>query len=239
VIDKRASISVGEPEGTGDDWMQKREVQQLRGRLKNTKDKKEMIVRERNLLNERVDNLKENIAKEFEARKELKKEVKDMNAAFQEEMADMELDENEDEFDDNEDELVIKQHKKKKTNHDEDEEMDEYTDFLEEDEFEESVDEILKTAEDSAVMEVDPGEELFNKLKEDVVEDDSEESGHEKQLEHLNKRIEQETENVQIMRKSNFSVKSKIDILYDLLHTQKEKHFDLKQELNRMLSDIQ
>ena len=41
------------------------------------------------------------------------------------------------------------------------------------------------------------------------------------------------------MRKSNFALKAKIDILYDILQTQKEKHYDLKQELNRMLSDIQ
>ena len=56
---------------------------------------------------------------------------------------------------------------------------------------------------------------------------------------HLNKRIERESEKVTLMRKSNFALKSKIDILYDILQTQKEKHFDLKQELNRMLSDIQ
>ena len=40
------------------------------------------------------------------------------------------------------------------------------------------------------------------------------------------------------MRQSNFGLKSKIDILYDILQTQKEKHYDLKQELNRMLSDV-
>ena len=72
-----------------------------------------------------------------------------------------------------------------------------------------------------------------------IVEVELEDMAHEKQLELLNKRVEEETEKVQTMRKSNFSVKAKIDILYDLLQTQKEKHYDLKQELNRMLSDIQ
>ena len=56
--------------------------------------------------------------------------------------------------------------------------------------------------------------------------------------EHLNKKIEHQHENVKLMRQSNFGLKSKIDILYDILQTQKEKHYDLKQELNRMLSDV-
>ena len=227
--DKRASVSISETDG--DDWMQKREVQMLRVKLKNTKDKKEMIVRERKMLNERVENLKESIAVEVEARKKLKKEVKDMNAAFMEEMADMELEEDIEEMDTN-------THKKEKA-YDEDGEEDEYAFLDEEDEVEESVDDLLKSAEEAEEMEVDPGEDLFNKLNEDTVEDDTEESGYEKQLEHLNNRIEQESEKVQTMRKSNFSLKSRIDILHDLLQTQKEKHYDLKQELNRMLSDIQ
>merc|ERR1719376_1128119 len=239
--DKRTSQNFSEMEVTGDDWMQKREVQQLRAKLKNVKDKKEMIVRERFLLTERVDSLKDSIAVEYEARKKLKKDVKDMNAAFKEEMEDMELDEDaQNDLDDcyfeNEDDLVINSHRKKKN---EDDDMDEYADFGEDDDLEESVEEIIKTAEESEEMEVDPGEDLFNKLKEEVVEEDLDDIIHEKQLEQLNKRVEEETEKVQTMRKSNFSVKAKIDILYDLLQTQKEKHYDLKQELNRMLSDIQ
>ena len=239
--DKRTSQNFPETEVAGDDWMQKREVQQLRAKLKNVKDKKEMIVRERFLLTERVDSLKDSIAIEYEARKKLKKDVKDMNAAFKEEMEDMELDEDaQNDLDDcyfeNEDDLVINSHRKKKSD---DDDMDEYADFGEDDDLEESVEEIIKTAEESEEMEVDPGEDLFNKLKEEVVEDDLEDMSHEKQLEQLNKRVEEETEKVQTMRKSNFSVKAKIDILYDLLQTQKEKHYDLKQELNRMLSDIQ
>merc|ERR1712192_9481 len=227
--DKRTSQNFSEMEATGADWMQKREVQQLRAKLENVKDKKEMIVRERFLLTERVDSLKDSIAVEYEARKKLKKDVKDMNAAFKEEMEDMELDEDaQNDLDDcyfeNEDDLVINSHRKKKN---------------EDDDLEESVEEIIKTAEESEEMEVDPGEDLFNKLKEEVVEEDLDDIIHEKQLEQLNKRVEEETEKVQTMRKSNFSVEAKIDILYDLLQTQKEKHYDLKQELNRMLSDIQ
>merc|ERR1712223_1190544 len=222
--DKRTSQNLSEMEVTaGDDWMQKREVQQVRAKLKNMKDKKEMIVRERFLLTERVDSLKDSIAIEYEARKKLKKDVKDMNAAFKEEMEDMELDEDANDLDDcyyeNEDDLVINSHRKKKMD---DDDMDEYAEFGEDDDLEESVEEIIKTAEESEEMEVDPGEDLFNKLKEEVVEVELE-----------------DMEKVQTMRKSNFSVKAKIDILYDLLQTQKEKHYDLKQELNRMLSDIQ
>jgi hypothetical protein len=54
-----------------------------------------------------------------------------------------------------------------------------------------------------------------------------------------NRRIERQGEKLQLMRKSNFHLKSRIDVLYDILQTQKEKHHDLKQELNRMLTDIQ
>ena len=61
---------------------------------------------------------------------------------------------------------------------------------------------------------------------------------HDGQKEALNKRLEAHSERIQLMRKSNFTLKSKIDILMDLLQVQKEKHLDLKQELNRMLLDI-
>ena len=39
--------------------------------------------------------------------------------------------------------------------------------------------------------------------------------------------------------KSNFRLKSKIDGLFKILQMQREKHRDLKQELTRMLADIQ
>jgi len=238
--EKRTSTIFNESETAGDDWMQKREINQLKTKLRNTKDKKSIIVRERNLLNERIESLKESIAAEFEARKKLKKDVKDMNAAFKEEMADIELDEQtqkelEDCYYENEDDLVVNKYRKVE----EDEEEDEYAEFLEEDDMEESVEDILKCAEESEDVEVDPGSAIFDKLNEDTIEDEMEDSGYEQQLDHFNQRIEQETEKVQMMRKSNFSLKSKIDIMYDILQTQKEKHYDLKQELNRMLTDIQ
>ena len=240
----RASAAFGEPEE--DDWMQKREVTQLQTKLRNTKDKKEIIVRERNLLSERIDNLKESIAKEFEARKNLKKDVKDMNAAFKEEMADMEAEEEtqknlEDCYWSDEDDLVKNPYAKEEKENSADDDSADMADFMEEDDLEESVEEILKSAEECEEVVTDPGAGLFNAhFNEDSdTEGEPDANDHILMSEHLNKRIERESEKVTLMRKSNFALKSKIDILYDILQTQKEKHFDLKQELNRMLSDIQ
>lgn len=240
----RASAAFGEPEE--DDWMQKREVTQLQTKLRNTKDKKEIIVRERNLLSERIDNLKESIAKEFEARKNLKKDVKDMNAAFKEEMADMEAEEEtqknlEDCYWSDEDDLVKNPYAKEEKENSADDDSAEMADFMEEDDLEESVEEILKSAEECEEVVTDPGAGLFNAhFNEDSdTEGEPDANDHILMSDHLNKRIERESEKVTLMRKSNFALKSKIDILYDILQTQKEKHFDLKQELNRMLSDIQ
>jgi len=239
----RASVAFGEPEE--DDWMQKREVTQLQSKLKNTKDKKDIIVRERNLLNERIENLKESIAKEFEARKKLKKDVKDMNAAFKEEMAEMEADEEtqrnlEDCYYSDEDDLVVNTHAREKKEASGDDDSNENCDFLEEDEFEEGIEEILQSAEENEELEMDTGAHLFDKIGEDSDTEGEPDSNDPIQMsEHLNKKIDCEIEKVQLMRKSNFALKAKIDILYDILQTQKEKHYDLKQELNRMLSDIQ
>lgn len=239
----RASVAFGEPEE--DDWMQKREVNQLQTKLKNTKDKKDIIVRERNLLNERIENLKESIAKEFEARKQLKKDVKDMNAAFKEEMADMEADLEtqknlEDCYYSDEDDLVVNPHARERKEASADEDSNENVEFLEDDDLEEGVEEILKSAEEIEEIETDQGAALFENLGEDSDnEGEPDANDHILMSEHLNKKIDCETEKVQSMRKSNFALKAKIDILYDILQTQKEKHYDLKQELNRMLSDIQ
>jgi len=239
----RTSLVLGEADE--DDWMQRREVAQLQTKLKNTKDKKDIILRERNLLTERIENLKESIAKEFEARKNLKRDVKDMNAAFKEEMADMEAEletqkDLEDCYYSDEEALVENPYAKENREKKDDEDSYEGAEFLEEDDMEESVEEILRSADDFEEVETDPGAILFTKLHEDSdTEDEPDASDYIKVSEHLNKKIEQETEKVQLMRKSNFGMKSKIDILYDILQTQKEKHFDLKQELNRMLSDIQ
>lgn len=242
---KRTNFS---EETDGDDWMQKREIHQLQCRLKNVKDKKQVIIRERNLLKERIDNLKEGIEAEFESRKRLKKEVKEMNAAFLEEMADMDemtLDEEVKKnmemyyFSEGEEENINKTCKKKV----EKEDSEEVEEVEEEEEEVETLEEILQGAEESEEddEEGDPGAELF--LQEGDGEDgddaDFNDLTHDKQVDHVNNRIEKRTEDIQLMRKSNFKLKSKIDILYDILQSQREKHHDLKQELNRMLADIQ
>ena len=72
----------------------------------------------------------------------------------------------------------------------------------------------------------------------DIEDEEPEASDYPKMCDFLTKRIDHQQEHVKLMRHSNFGLKSKIDILYDILQTQKEKHYDLKQELNRMLSDV-
>ena len=49
--------------------LQKRELHQLRGKLKNIVDKREIVFRERRLLTDRVDSIVKNIGEEIEARK--------------------------------------------------------------------------------------------------------------------------------------------------------------------------
>ena len=75
--------------------------------------------------------------------------------------------------------------------------------------------------------------------EEDVDENQIQEVDYEPTRESINKRVERHHENVQLMRRSNFRLKAKIDRLYDILQMQKEKHHDLRQELTRMLADIQ
>merc|ERR1719510_2705565 len=108
------------------------------------------------------------------------------------------------------------------------------------DDAEETLDEIIKGADEE---EEDPGAELFNNYPvsdgEDIDEADLEEEDYEPTREMLNKKVEHHNENVQLMRKSNFMLKAKIDLLYDILQQQKEKHHDLRLELSRMLADIQ
>merc|ERR1719394_1851198 len=188
--------------------MQKRELAQLQSKIKNMRDKKEIIVKERNFLNERI-------AKEFEARKTLKKDIRDMNAAFTEEMAEIDhTDQVKKDLEDcwyDESELVDNPYAKKE---EEEEEMD----------------------------EDDEGAALFDKYatneESDIEDEEPEASDYPKMCDFLTKRIDHQQEHVKLMRHSNFGLKSKIDILYDILQTQKEKHYDLKQELNRMLSDV-
>ena len=110
------------------------------------------------------------------------------------------------------------------------------------DDLEENIEEILQSAEDIEELEEDTGAVLFDKFQandeSDIEDEEPEASEHVKMSEYLNKKIDHQQEHVKLMRQSNFGLKSKIDILYDILQTQKEKHYDLKQELNRMLSDV-
>merc|ERR1719394_89383 len=218
--------------------MQKRELAQLQSKIKNMRDKKEIIVKERNFLNERI-------AKEFEARKTLKKDIRDMNAAFREEMADMDhTDQVKKDLEDcwyDESELVDNPYAKKEEEMDEDDE--EFAAMLDkDDDMEEDINEILQSAEECEDIEEDLGAALFDKFatneESDIEDEEPEASDHPKMCDFLTKRIDHQQEHVKLMRHSNFGLKSKIDILYDILQTQKEKHYDLKQELNRMLSDV-
>ena len=85
-------------------------------------------------------------------------------------------------------------------------------------------------------LEPDDGAHCFLLKEDDTKEVLDGDFTHSRHLLQLN--IDRQSEQVQLMRKSNFLLKSKIDIISDLLQVQKEKHHDLKQELNRMLVDI-
>ena len=76
-----------------EEWMLRREIHQLENKLRSTHDKREIVVRERKLLDERMENLVESIGGEVEARKRLRKEIKEMNEAFKAEIAEMMLEE--------------------------------------------------------------------------------------------------------------------------------------------------
>ena len=76
-----------------EEWMLRREIHQLENKLRSTHDKREIVVRERKLLDERMENLIESIGGEVDARKRLRKEIKEMNEAFKAEIAEMMLEE--------------------------------------------------------------------------------------------------------------------------------------------------
>ena len=126
-----------------------------------------------------------------------------------------------------------------------DEEDWEAADGMEVDEAEDSVEDIIKEAEeDEYNTEVeDAGADLFDNYPESDEEDFDEnliqEDDYDSVRDSINKRVEGHADNVQLMRKSNYRMKTKIDRLYDILQTQKERHHDLRQELTRMLADIQ
>ena len=126
-----------------------------------------------------------------------------------------------------------------------DEEDWEAADGMEVDEAEDSVEDIIKEAEeDEYNTEIDDaGADLFDNYPESDEEDFDEnliqEDDYDSVRDSINKRVEGHADNVQLMRKSNYRMKTKIDRLYDILQTQKERHHDLRQELTRMLADIQ
>ena len=212
----------------------------MNNKLKNVRDKRDIVIRERYLLQERIETLVGSIGNELESRKRLRKEINEMNEAFKQEMKEMLAEQKAAEeleecyFSDDED-LVVNTHKKDGM---EEEDWENYE--ADEDELEESIDEIVNQVEED---EEDPGAELFDHypLSDCDGIDESEISDEELEAtrEGLNSQVEKHNEKVQLMRRSNFMLKSKIDQLYDILQSQKEKHLDMRQELSRMLADIQ
>ena len=221
-------------------WMLRREIHSLNNKLRNVRDKREIVMRERQLLQERIETLVGSISNEVESRKSLRKEINQMNEAFKEEIREMAAEQKAAEeleecyFSDDED-LVLNTHKREDLD-----EEDWDNNEPEEDDAEGTIEDIIKEAEED---EDDPGAELFVNYPtsecEEVDETDLEEEDYEPTREMLNKRVEHHNENVQLMRKSNFMLKAMIDRLYDILQLQKEKHHDLRLELTRMLGDIQ
>lgn len=227
-------------------WMLKREIHTLNNKLRNVRDKREIVIRERQLLQERIETLIGSISNEVASRKSLRKEINEMNEAFKEEIREMAAEQKAAEeleecyFSDDED-LVVNTHKK--DGQDEDD-WGETRVELEEEDGDETVQDVLKMAdEDDDEEEEDTGAALFDapvEYDDDIIDESQiEEESYEPTREILNKRVERHNENVQLMRRSNFLLKGKIDRLYDILQMQKEKHHDLRQELTRMLADIQ
>ncbi|CAB4058077.1 unnamed protein product [Lepeophtheirus salmonis] len=216
-----------------EDWMSKREVHTLKQKLKTVHDKREILNRERNLLNERIGNLIGSISSEVKSRQNLKKEIKDMNEAFKREIAEMCSDEFttaelEDCYFSDEDTLVSSKTSCERRGG------------------RKTLSEIIQLAEDELEEEeIKQFQELFDLQKEsDEMKKVKERlesltQNKEETTEFLNAQIESQTANVHNMRKCNFSIKSKIDRLHDVLQYEKERHQDLKQELTRMLADIQ
>jgi len=226
-------------------WMLKREIRSLNNKLRNVRDKREIVMRERELLKDRIETLVGSIGNEVESRKALRKEINEMNEAFKIEIRDMvaeqkTADDLEDCYFSDDEDLVINTHKR-----DDLEPEDWETNEMEVDEAEDNVNEILMLADEDDYEndDGDAGAALFEDYpesdEEDVDENQIQEVDYEPTRESINKRVERHHENVQLMRRSNFRLKAKIDRLYDILQMQKEKHHDLRQELTRILADIQ
>ena len=224
-------------------WMLKREIRSLNNKLRNVRDKREIVMRERQLLQERIETLVGSIGNEVESRKALRKEINEMNEAFKIEIREMvaeqkTADDLEDCYFSDDEDLVVNTHKR------DDLETEEWeTNEIEVDETEDNVNEIIMLADEDEYEDGDAGAALFDDYpesdEEDIDENQVQEEDYDATRECINKRVERHHENVQLMRRSNFRLKAKIDRLYDILQMQKEKHHDLRQELTRMLADIQ
>ena len=84
-------------------------------------------------------------------------------------------------------------------------------------------------------LEPDEGAQYF-----ELNEDDTEEIPEgdlTDQRQALELSVDRQAGEVQLMRKSNFLLKSKIDIISDLLQVQKEKHQVVKQEINKVFNE--
>jgi hypothetical protein len=257
-------------EDEDEEWMLRREIHQLENKLRNTHDKREVVVRERKLLNERMENLIGNIGSEVDARKRLRKEIKEMNEAFKKEIADMCIEQQtaeelEECYYSGDEDLVANTYVQRSSDNEEGEGDEFWNQYQDENEVEETLEEIVKLAEDED-EEDDHGRELFEhypESEEDFEEDSEADEGvvddllksivndhewlqkekgaidHDVKIDKIKKKIDRHHERVMTMRRSNYMLKSKIDRLYDILQMQKEKHHDLKLELTRMLADIQ
>merc|ERR1712223_522887 len=92
-IQKKASATTSEFEDGAADydegdytWMLKRVIHSLNNKLRNVRDKREIVIRERYLLQERIETLVGSIGNELESRKRLRKEI---NETFKQEMREM------------------------------------------------------------------------------------------------------------------------------------------------------
>ena len=97
--------------------MLKREIRSLNNKLRNVRDKREMVMQERRLLQERIETLVGSIGNEVESRRGLRKEINEMNEAFKEEIMDMAREQKaanelEDCYFSDDEELVVNTHKR-------------------------------------------------------------------------------------------------------------------------------
>jgi predicted nuclease with TOPRIM domain len=69
--------------------MLKREINGINNKLRNNRDKREIVIRERQLLQDRIENLVGSIGVQVDARKRLRKEINEMNEAFKKEIREM------------------------------------------------------------------------------------------------------------------------------------------------------